>query len=160
MKKVKLSDDLLPNWLKDDNEKRTTEYARNISDEKFLYYLNEILAKETIPITKRKSYPIIFFFGLPRCGKTFFSQMLVHALDLGYPDNIIAKFWKSPYFGIRLSRILQRSFDKSISFTSDFGKTANLFDPHDFAYYWQWLLRMDHFPYDPKPAKKKIVGKI
>jgi len=147
----------IPKWLIQDNEKRTGKYSRDIDDELFLRKLNEVLAESAIDKNERlESFPAIFFFGVPRCGKTFFSQMMVHLLDLGYPDNIIARFWKSPYTGIRLSKILRKVADDSLSFESDYGKTKGLFDPHDFAYYWHDHLQKKSHPYDFKNAKSTI----
>ncbi len=153
------NDVLLPEWMEEENNARTEKYARDINDEKFLIYLNDLLLQHGNIWEKpaEEPYPIIFFFGIPRCGKTVFSQMLVHALDLGYPDNIIARFWKAPQYGIYLSKILQKSIPRDISFKSDYGKTKNLFEPHDFHYFWQkWLDIKQIMPYDYLAAKKTI----
>lgn len=149
--------DTIPKWLVEDNKQRTGEYSRNINDELFLRNLNDVLAKSAIEENESlQSSPALFFFGVPRCGKTFFSQMMVYLLDLGYPDNVIARFWKSPYTGIRLSEILRKVADDSLSFESDYGKTKGLFDPHDFAYYWHDHLQKNSHPYDFKNAKSSI----
>lgn len=148
----------LPRWLIEDNQERTENYARNLSDEKFLRHLNSVLEpyESTDQVKDLEPYPIIFFFGLPRCGKTFFSQMLVHALDLGYPDNITARFWDAPAHGIHLSKILLKNLDTQVGFTSDYGKTNSLAEPHDFAYFWHKWLLFSKFPYDYEAVRNHI----
>ncbi|MEM7161987.1 MAG: sulfotransferase [Bacteroidota bacterium] len=138
----------MPQWLLDDNAKRSQGYARDVGDEVFLRSLNDHLKNETPEFSDEIKHPIIFFFGVPRCGKTFFSQLFNHYFDVGYPDNLIARFWRAPYFGIRLSQLLKSKFDAGSDFQSDFGKTKNLFDPHDFAYFWHEHLLKDSHPYD------------
>ena len=124
----------LPNWLIDDNKARRDKYVRNIEDELFLRELNHSLIdlEASLNVSDSDQHPILFFFGVPRCGKTMFSQCLVHALDVAYPNNMIARFWEVPLVGLKLSNILL-SQQQSISFISDYGKTSTLSDPHDFA---------------------------
>lgn len=146
----------IPKWLLEDNDKRSGAYSRDLNDEHFLREMNQRLRKDNNSVSSDDSKPIIFFFGVPRCGKTFFSQMLVHLLDLGYPDNIVARFWQSPEYGIRLSSILKKAVGGQITFDSDYGKTKGVFDPHDFAYFWHELLKKESHPYDFKAAKDQI----
>lgn len=147
----------LPNWIEQENASRTENFARDLSDEKFLRHLNDILQpfEQQQALKELEPYPIIFFFGIPRCGKTVFSQLLVHALDLGYPDNVVARFWKAPTYGKRLSQILLKASGNEIGFSSNYGKTHNLSEPHDFAYFWHEWLNMD-FPYDYEKAAATI----
>lgn len=149
----------MPQWLLDDNNARTGEYARNVSDEAFLRQINDHLKAEKPTISDEVKHPVIFFFGVPRCGKTFFSQLFNHYFDMGYPDNLIARFWRAPYFGIRLSQLLKSKFDSGSDFRSDFGKTTNLFDPHDFAYFWHEHLLKESHPYNFESARDRIDWK-
>lgn len=131
----------LPNWLVEDNSERSGKYARDLSNEKFQIDLNEILEKHesTLEKPKDEAHPILYFWGVPRCGKTVFSQLLSSSFNIGYPDNIVARFWLAPSYGIRLSKILLGEQSAS-NFESDYGKTSSLSDPHDFAYFWRhWL---------------------
>ena len=146
----------LPKWLQDDNNARNADYARNLNEENFLRELNEHLRQSSPQFSDSIATPVLFFFGVPRCGKTFFSQMLNHYFDLGFPDNLVARFWRAPYYGIRLSQLLKNKFDTGSDFQSDFGKTKNLFDPHDFAYFWHEHLRKDSHPYDFENARDQI----
>lgn len=149
----------LPGWLLDDNKNRNKEYSRNVDDETFLRAMNAHLVEDMPDFSGEINHPIIFFFGVPRCGKTFFSQLINHYFDLGYPDNLIARFWQAPFYGIKLSQILKSKFNSSSDFTSDFGKTKNLFDPHDFAYFWHEHLLKESHPYDFQSAKQHINWK-
>ncbi len=149
----------MPQWLIDDNKARTGEYARNVSDEAFLRQINDHLKEEKPPISNEINHPVIFFFGVPRCGKTFFSQLFNHYFDMGFPDNLIARFWRAPYFGIRLSQVLKSKFDSGSDFRSDFGKTKNLFDPHDFAYFWHEHLIKESHPYNFEQVRDRIDWK-
>ncbi len=149
----------IPSWLLQDNKERIGKYKRDINNEEFMYSLNNVLNKfeEDFESSKQdRQKPIIFFFGMPRNGKTVFSQLLTSSLDLGYPNNLIAKFFKAPSVGIRLTKILDEQIGRTSSFSSDYGKTANLSDPHDFAYFWQDLFNIDSLIYDYIENEKKI----
>ncbi|MCH8331709.1 MAG: hypothetical protein IH946_10110, partial [Bacteroidetes bacterium] len=75
---------------------------------------------------------------------------------VGYVNNLIAKFWLSPVTGITLSRIVLKNGNNT-SFTSDFGKTRELFEPHEFGYFWiHWLKMKDMPPYIPTDVESKI----
>lgn len=148
----------IPEWLLNENEQRSGEYKRNISEEYFLRIFNDKLAdiENEMVIDDNTEYPIVYFFGLPRCGKTIFSQLLSYALDIWYPNNFIARFWDAPTVGSQLYNIIYKNFESNSSFASDYGKTKSITDPHDFAYFWHKWLRMDEFPYDPQTNKNKI----
>lgn len=150
------ADKSIPHWLVEDNQSRIGKYVRNVDDEIFLRELNDFLNDPEDISAQEINFPIIFFFGVPRCGKTFFSQLMNHYFDLGYPDNIIARFWRAPYYGISLSQLFKSTFNEDSDFSSDFGKTKNLFDPHDFAYFWHDHLNKSSHPYDFIGAKSTI----
>ncbi len=147
----------LPQWMIEDNHSRQGKYARNMDDEAFLAKMNHHLQpyEEDIEVPEEEPFPIIYFFGLPRCGKTVFSQLLRDSLDIGYPDNVVARFWRAPVSGIRLSSILNTTADKT-DYQSDYGKTGSLSDPHDFAYFWRKWFHMDSLDYDPDEARNSI----
>jgi hypothetical protein len=150
--------DMIPEWMLTDNRQRSEGYARNLDDENFIHFLNDILAphEQDLQVPEREPYPIIFFFGLPRIGKTMFSQLLCHSLKLGFPDNLVARFWRAPVFGIRLSVVLNKSQIRT-QFKSDIGKTHFLSEPHDFAYFWHHWLQIDPTkPYDPAEKRAYI----
>ncbi len=144
-------------WLNADNDLRRDRHKKSLTDENFLRGLNAALEEEesTLPIPDEEPAPLILFYGLPRCGKTFFSQALRASLDLGMIDNFAARFWLAPCHGIRLSRILGIA-DLESHFQSDYGKTSALGDPHDFAYFWQKWFHWDHWPYDAEASRAHI----
>ena len=149
---------LVPDWILEENKDREAVYTRDNDQEAFLYQFNEILApyEERIAPTGEVTYPVILFFGLPRCGKTFFSQVLTYCLDLGYPNNLVARFWRAPVCGIRLSDALSNVVQDSAPWTSDYGKTPGINGPHDFSYFWHYWLKVSRIPYDRDKMASKI----
>jgi len=83
-------------------------------------------------------FPNIFIFGVPRSGTTLLSQVLVHCLDVGYVNNLTARFYNAPFLGAVLTKEL--SIEKKISFNSSFGRTPLISDPHEFGYFWSDVL--------------------
>ena len=68
--------------------------------------------------------------------------MIANCLDVGYIDNIAARFWLSPFYGITLSQVL-RNYRKSSDFQSNLGQSADIFGPHEFAYFWHYWLCLE-----------------
>ena len=152
-----MNNNSIPDWQLEENEARTERYRRPAAQQAFLYRLNDELAviEEELEVPEVPPHPIVLFFGVPRCGKTFFSQLVTQALDLGYVDNIAARLWRAPVHGLRLSKILNPRDDES-DYRSDYGKTRSLRDPHDFHYFWHYWLRVLEFPYNPDSEKARI----
>lgn len=144
-------------WLYEDNELREAPYRKDLAEENFLasFNLNCEKFEAEFPVPEFEPHPIILFYGLPRCGKTFFSQAMRYCLDLGVVSNLAARFWLAPATGLRLSRITGVDGSDS-SFASDYGKTAGLSDPHDFAYFWHHWLVINDWPYDADAASGQI----
>ena len=139
----------------DRNRKRTDAYRKDSDTESFLARLNRAL----VPL-ERSLYrevearrPFVFVFGLPRSGTTLVSQLLAHCLELGYVDNLAARFWLAPVCGLRLSRaVLDRR--QYAGFRSDYGSTSDLRDIHEFGYFWMHWLQKRTFE-DIRDAKEK-----
>lgn len=147
----------IPSYLLDDNQERSLAYKKDPNDEEFLYKLNQFLLNH-IGESGHKSdegLPLVFIVGMPRTGKTLLSQYLSSFMDIGFINNLIAKFWLTPVYGIRLSQALNK-FHIPSNFCSDYGKTEGLFDPHDFSYFWRHWLAIDSIPYDAHQAADKI----
>ena len=88
-------------------------------------------------------YPTVFIFGVPRSGTTLSYQLIAQSLDLGYVNNLIARFWLSPQYGIALSKTVL-GLQKNAEFNSSLGQTTDPFGPHEFAYFWNsWLRAKD-----------------
>jgi len=126
-------------FVETDNQLRRKKYFKNNSLEASNTRMNEILSEFEIYSRANINHPAIFVFGLPRSGTTLIYQTISYCLDIGYIDNIAARFWLAPLFGLSLSRsILGNQRDNS--FSSDYGKSVHPAGPHEFAYFWQhWL---------------------
>lgn len=123
------------------NLKRRERFRKAPDLENVLLQMNRALE----PIEKASyqdrelAYPLVFVFGLPRSGTTVLTQLLSQCLDLGFINNLMARFWLAPVMGVRLSRTLVEETSES-SFESKFGATERISDIHEFGYFWRhWL---------------------
>ena len=93
------------------------------------------------------AFPLIYIVGLPRSGTTLLSQLLSRYLPVGYINNLIARFWRNPVVGIRLSQVVFGSdIRQKIELASTHGVTAEPWGPHEFGYFWRHWLRLDEAP--------------
>ncbi len=84
----------------------------------------------------------IMILGLPRSGTTLLAQTLFHTLDVACTNNLVARFWQTPLVGMSLSEsVLGRQ--RLPSFSSSFGRTEVVTDPHEFSWFWQRHLLFD-----------------
>lgn len=132
--KEKLLDSLF-----EENSLRKEEYRKDQNTENIFQQMNYALEKchnqMLLDISEIKPHPIIFVIGLPRSGTTFLIQLLSKHFDVGWINNLTARFWRVPVFGIELSKQLIQ--EKHESFVSFHGKTKEIAAPHEFAYFWQ-----------------------
>jgi len=99
--------------------------------------LNERLAGFGEEAGARVERPVFLIVGHQRSGSTLVSQYLSLALDVGYPSNLVARFWRAPVAGIRLQQALRHQIGPpGRSFTSELGTTHSLLEPHEFSYFW------------------------
>lgn len=140
------------------NDPELADYFRkDPADEEFLEKLNSILCPheecsyEDIPET----LPTLHIVGVPRSGTTLVSQLISNHLSVGYINNLIAAFWKAPVIGIRLSKKLHKGA-RSSTFTSEFGRTNQIWEPHEFGYFWAQHLHHAGFAV-PEPAEIDAV---
>lgn len=130
--------------LSDFNQKRSAAYQKDAGEEDFLLSMNRVLFEreqrlyQDYPIT----HPFIFIFGLPRSGTTLISQLLAHSLDVGYINNLMARFWLAPLHGIRLSKSTLKN-RRTTNFQSDYAATSDLADIHEFGYFWRFWLKKE-----------------
>lgn len=125
------------------NKKRKEKYLKSSKQENFLLHINEVLNKNEKLLYKKcdEKYPFIFVFGLPRSGTTLLTQVISHFFDIGYINNFVAKFWKAPLTGIKLSKIML-SNKNDTNFQSDYASTKELSNIHEFGYFWrEWLIK-------------------
>ena len=129
------------NFVEKENQKRTSQYKKNHDEQKFLQELNLKLCNSDAQ-NLDVDHPSIYIFGLPRSGTTLTYQLLSFNLDIGYVNNLIAKFWLAPVQGIKLSQSLSQ-FQGHADYQSDRGKSLSLFGPHEFSYFWQHWLKIE-----------------
>jgi len=120
---------------------RTAHYQENLQADQILGVLNETLApleRELVASFEAPRYPTIFIIGAPRSGTTLLSQLLITCFELGYINNVAARFWMAPYIGAWLASQLQ-DFERApaVGFTSDLGATPEYEGPHEFGYFWR-----------------------
>jgi hypothetical protein len=89
-----------------------------------------------------ESLPSLHIVGVPRSGTTLMTQLVCSYLDVGYINNLIARFWKAPVTGIQISQHLLDTGYRS-TFSSEYGKTAHIQEPHEFNYFWADQLEYD-----------------
>ncbi len=131
----------LTRFIEKENRLRTSEYMKNIEDERFLSELNDLLSGYDYWIRNPDSnqIPNVYVYGLPRSGTTLVCQAVVNSLDCVWPTNLMARFWEAPVVGIKLSRMLGL-YDADVSYKSAFGVTKGVQEPHEFGYFWmKWM---------------------
>ncbi|WP_417326353.1 sulfotransferase [Halarcobacter sp.] len=91
-------------------------------------------------------YPNIFIFGLQRSGTTLLNQLLAKHTSFGYINNLTAKFWENPQYGVALSKSLNLYNRNDIKLFSTHGNTSELDNLHEFGYFWAGLLNQKSSP--------------
>lgn len=124
---------------------RTPRYRKDATAERVLTKANERLAdleRELISPFDSLRHPPIFIVGAPRSGTTLLAQLLLTRFELGYVNNVNARFWLAPYIGAVLAGALRnRSRPPAAGVASEFGATPGYEGPHEFGYFWQrWFL--------------------
>jgi LPS sulfotransferase NodH len=132
-------------------------FERNPELEILLQELNSLLsgAEEQVSASyKEPQFPVIFIVGAARSGTTLLLQWLAQSRFFGYPSNFISRFFKAPYIGAKIQRMLydtKYAFRNELavdvptaarSFESTLGKTSGYLSPHEFWYFWRRF-----FPY-------------
>lgn len=123
------------------NQYRKAHYKKDEKQENFLddfnnYLLNkEQYEYEDFPL----KYPFIFVIGAPRSGTTLLTQLIANTFDISYINNLAARFFLSPLHGIRFSKSVLGD-NRNSAFQSDYARTYNLSDIHEFGYFWKYWL--------------------
>ncbi|MHC4617112.1 MAG: sulfotransferase [Planctomycetota bacterium] len=124
------------------NLQRKPGHYKRPKDETFLLHMNELLRDFEVEAYQDypEEFPIIFLFGLPRSGTTLLSQLIAHSFDVGYINNLMARFWLAPVTGIRLSKMVLKDTEVT-DFRSHYATTHHPSDIHEFGYFWRHWLR-------------------
>ena len=125
--------------------KRLEPFRKNGKLEDYFVRLNEHLqAFDQSEVSSGEAFPLIYVVGLPRSGTTLLSQLISRHLPVGYINNLIARFWRNPVVGIRLSQaVFGSDIRQKIELASTHGVTAEPWGPHEFGYFWRHWLRLD-----------------
>jgi hypothetical protein len=83
--------------------------------------------------------PVVFIIGLPRNGSTLFQQLIARSFEMVYISNIQARFWLIPNVGVRIIRHF-RPHCHDTDYSSEFGNTKGLWEPHEWPWFWQYGL--------------------
>lgn len=125
-----------------ENNRRSKAYTND--NQEYLYFedINNLLQeREVYQHGLAEKYPTLFVFGLPRSGTTLLYQFISKFYQIGYFNNVMAKFWKAPLFALKLSNALQ--MDKlPFHFESNYGRSIDLGGPHEFSYFFHDLFKI------------------
>jgi hypothetical protein len=130
--------------MRKDIEKRTNKYSINERLERVIRELNDSvkdLEKKEISKLTDSSLPLLFFCCAPRTGATLISQVFAHTQEMAYISNYTARFWEAPYLALLLEKELglRRLIEENTSnngYSSEYGVTKNVFEPHEFGFFW------------------------
>lgn len=130
------------NTWSDLNRRRAASYAKDEGEEAFFRRMNEALRpnEEALYGDDRVAHPFLFVFGAPRSGTTLMSQALAYALDVGYINNLAARFWLTPLHGVKLAKSVLGT-GASPRFESNYARTSDVRGIHEFGYFWSHWLR-------------------
>lgn len=133
------------------------KYKKDASFEAVLQSLNTHLSAPEQELYQNypEVYSCIHVVGAPRSGTTLLNQLISSCLDVGYVNNFIATFYKAPVHGITLSKKLLGTHYPS-NFSSEFGKTNTIYEPHEFGYFWSDLLKYPEIAQMPPEHEQTI----
>lgn len=140
----------------EDNKYSVPYFKKNINLEDALTDLNTHIEKIVIDNKTNLNTvdkPIFMIMGAPRSGSTLMLQWLSSLGLFSYPSNLIARFYKNPYIGIRAQQALleydplnQLGFNNTtVDFTSQLGKTMGALNPSEFWYFWRNHFKLNGF---------------
>ena len=108
---------------------------------KEIFKISNLLKNKEKFLDLKPKYNTIFIFGLPRSGTTFLYDRICNQFEVGYVDNIFARFWKSPLFGAKISNNLLE-LQNNKDHNNFYGRTFKLKSPHEFSYFWMYWLKI------------------
>lgn len=125
------------------NQKRNNDYRKDEKTESFVERFNHELKPLNSDLLQVPDSELlqIFVVGNPRSGTTITTQLISQGLEVGYINNLAARFWLTPMVGLEFSKAVFGDKRES-SFTSEFATTTSLLDIHEFGYFWREHLNL------------------
>ena len=137
---------------------RAEGFQRIAPQEELLEEVNRLLGTAEEAATAGQpstpQLPMLFIVGAPRSGTTLFLQWLAASKEFGYPSNLIARFFRAPYTGALIQRLLtdpELDYRNELvdargygdAWSSEVGKTRGMLQPHEFFYFWRRFFPID-----------------
>ena len=154
-----------------ESTQRDQKHARDPELETALRTLNDHLdkARHLLPRPDMPQRPVVFVVGCARGGSTLLMQWLASTGLVAYPTNLLSRFYKDPYVGALIHRVL---FDLDhrgevfptkpdrAEFRSELGRTRGADAPHDFGYFWRNYFAFGERQSDlvHEPDREKVKG--
>lgn len=105
------------------------------ADDEILRAMNLALAGVAADIGDDEARtPTVFICGAPRSGTTLLYQLLAYVGEVGYVNNLVARFYANPPLGAWLSE--QAQVPKVFHPVSSYGRTSGVSSPHEFGRFW------------------------
>ena len=139
-----------------DAAQRQPAFRKDPFEETFLDRLNQLLQplNEEIKLTSKKPFPSILIIAPPRSGSTLLFQSLCARLDVGYPSNLMARFYKTPLIGAYLQkRLINNAIHSIRNFKNQHGTTKGVEEPNEFGYFWSQHLKGENSTHAPSQNK-------
>ena len=139
------------------DHKLSEAYAKDPEDEDFLQRLNAALLphEEERYAEREERFATLHVVGAPRSGTTLLTQMVASQFAIGSISNLAAAFWQAPVHGIRLSKKLL-GWGNASTFASDYGRTPDIWEPHEYGYFWSRALGYSELAEPVNPATDPI----
>lgn len=105
--------------------------------------LNNKISDPSIIDAESSIYNTFIIVGTPRSGTTIVNQIVGNSEKVTYPSNLVSRFWKNPVYGFALQEHLNLSIYSN--FSSDYGRTKGISEPHEFSYFWRNCISIPDF---------------
>lgn len=127
----------MPQYERRNDPPLAPAFAKDPVQEDFLERLNLLLAPhaQAEDTETEERFPTLHVVGAPRSGTSLLYQVLASGLDISYVSNLVAAFWLAPSYGLQLAKKLGVDRLQS-NFSSRFGRTEGVAEPHEFGYFW------------------------
>lgn len=131
-----------------ETQERSPEHRRDTEVERTLEIINGHLHRSRAALDRpeKPARPVLFIMGCARAGSTILFQSLADSGNFAYPTNVISRFYRDPYFGALIHRLLydldhnREIFPdeaRKLEFKSRLGRSQGAAAPHDFGYFWR-----------------------